>query len=184
MLKLLGLRRSPSTDSLTLFLQVKHSKAAVCCFEEKKPRFRILVDLQSSENNKSLVMVFFPNALASHPWVTMFSHIDAPLTKIHTNRGRGEEKKERKKKKKRVLTVMTDSVVLRSSDLALLSGGRVDGWKSRPCAGSSFCSYKTENIQALWKVLKHLTLSNIEALESAQLIRSITQSLKLVDCTV
>lgn len=53
-----------------------------------------------------------------------------------------------------VLTVMTDSVVLRSSDLALLSGGRVEWWKSRPCAWSSFGSYMTENVQISWAVLK------------------------------
>lgn len=46
----------------------------------------------------------------------------------------------RKQRERIWLTVMTDSVVLRSSDFALLSGGRVEWWKSEPCAESGFCS--------------------------------------------
>ncbi len=54
------------------------------------------------------------------------------------------------------LTVMTDSVVLRSSDLARLRGGRVEWWKSKPWAGSIFCSWMCERNRrrfTLWDVL-------------------------------
>ncbi len=57
------------------------------------------------------------------------------------------------------LTVMTDSVVLRSSDLARLRGGRVEWWKSKPWAGSIFCSWMCERNRrgfTLGDVLVHM----------------------------
>lgn len=46
------------------------------------------------------------------------------------------------------LTVMTDSVVLRSKDLALLRGGRVEG-KPGPCPSSRFCSCKKKHTRKI-----------------------------------